>query len=161
MKKSTKMLHDLEVIKARVSEINHGQLDYNTELYELRRERNAIHTEALSCLVGRAFRNNSLVFLVIDVPSIDESGYMNIYEIPVLEILEVYNPISNLSTFEILQDTIYSRCIDTDDVYESFVKEGNVEISVSEFLGEASKAMMDTIHNVNIRSEELEEANCY
>ena len=137
---------EIEEIKNRQHEINQKYIEYDNELYRLRRELDELKTEKLKPLVGKFFvqKDGRGIFIVSDVPRPPmtlKPQSPNFYQIPVLYF--------NIETEELTYETVHSDACDCEgDVVKAFCKDKYEISSYTDFIGTINRIVINKIDKI-------------
>lgn len=143
----TKLSEEIRDANKKISE-------YRAHVSNLRSKSIKYQQERLSCLVGRAFKYNGTPdegFVVSNVPRVKYAltgdWSFNPYQIPVITILNALHDGADETYIE--NDTVFSRAVESEDVYKAFVEDKFTEISIDEFYDMVLKAVKTRVEAID------------
>lgn len=110
---------------------------------KIQQELNQLQKDRLSPLVGKFFASKERYFMVTDVPQEILTMYgthLNSHQIPIYSLC---TDRSDGDYGELGEETLYSNCIEQDNIFAAFVAEGNLEITKEEFLNKVISVVSD------------------
>lgn len=130
-------------LKKQLKELSEEGLKRNQLQIKIQQELNHLQQDRLIPLVGKFFASEVRYFVVIDVPKEVMTLYgthLNSYQIPIYSLCIDE---SDGDYGELGEETLYSRCIEQEDIFAAFVAEGNTEITREEFLNKVMSVVGD------------------
>lgn len=117
---------------------------------KIQQELNQLQKDRLSPLVGKFFASKTRYFMVTDVPQEILTMYgthLNNHQVPIYSLcVDKFDD----DYGELGEETLYSQCIEQDNIFAAFAAEGNIEITKEEFLDK----VMSTVNDVVDKGEE-------
>ena len=130
-------------LKKQLKELSEEGIKRNQLQLKIQQELNQLQRGRLMPLVGKFFASEVRYFMVTDVPQEIQTLYgthLNSHQIPIYSLCVDE---SDDDYGELGEETLYSQCIEQDDIFAAFIAEGNTEITKEEFLNKVMNVVGD------------------
>lgn len=130
-------------LKKQLKELSEEGIKRNQLQNKIQQELNHLQRDRLMPLVGKFFASEVRYFMVTDVPQEIMTLYgthLNSHQIPIYSLCIDE---SDDDYGELGEDTLYSWCIEQDNIFAAFAAEGNIEITKEEFLNKVISVVGD------------------
>ncbi len=130
-------------LKKQLKELNEEGMKKTQLQIKVQQELNRLQRDRLTPLVGIFFASEVRYFMVTDVPQEIMTMYgthLNSHQIPIYSLCVDK---SDGDYGELGEESLYSQCIEQDDIFAAFIAEGNTEITKEEFLNKVMSVVDD------------------
>lgn len=130
-------------LKKQLKELSEEGMRKTQLQIKIQQELNQLQKDRLSPLVGKFFASKNRYFTVTNVPQEIYTAYgthLNSYQIPIYSLCVDE---SDGDYGELGEETLYSKCIEQDNIFAAFIAEGNIEITKEEFLNKVIDVVSD------------------
>lgn len=130
-------------LKKQLKEISEEGMRKTQLQIKIQQELNRLQRDRLTPLVGKFFASKARCFMVTDVPQEILTMYgthLNSHQIPIYSLCIDE---SDGDYGELGEESLYSQCIEQDDIFAAFIAEGNTEITKEEFLNKVMSVISD------------------
>lgn len=136
-------------LKKQLKELSEEGLKRNQLQIKIQQELNHLQRDRLIPLVGKFFASEVRYFMVTNVPQEIQTLYgthLNSHQIPIYSLCVDE---SDGDYGEMGEESLYSQCIEQEDIFAAFIAEGNTEITKEEFLSK----VMSVVDNIAVKGK--------
>lgn len=133
-------------LKKQLKELSEEGMRKTQLQIKIQQELNQLQKDRLSPLVGKFFASKARYFMVTGVPQEILTMYgthLNNHQVPIYSLCVDE---SDDDYGELGEETLYSQCIEQDDIFAAFIAEGNTEITKEEFLNKVMSTISEVVN---------------